>query len=275
MRSRRQITLLHQLIFLVCFTLLLSHGGTLHAQLMVHPTRVVFEKSVRSTQIQLFNRGKEEATFRISVVRMRMDQQGGFQRITEGIDGENFADDLIRFSPRQVSIPAGGSQTVRVQLRKPEGLAPGEYRSHLLFQALPPARDNSRAESEGMSVTLRPIVSITIPLIVLHGDTTATVEIEKARLLLPSDKGQNASVSFDLVRGGTRSIYGDITVSRKGVRGPQAIVGEIKGVAIYNPNIRRSFVLPLTGLPNGDLVIGFRERRERGEAISTMTSVVR
>ena len=44
------------------------------------------------------------------------------------------AADLVRYSPRQVELAPGEVQTVRIQIRKPEGLKDGEYHSHLVFQ---------------------------------------------------------------------------------------------------------------------------------------------
>jgi hypothetical protein len=247
-----------------------------HAQqLMVYPTRLIFEGSVRSAQVQLFNRGTEDATYRISVIQMRMDGRGGMQKVTEPLPGEHFADELIRFSPRQVVIPPGGAQTVRVLLRKPAELAAGEYRSHLLFQALPPVKIAKATGDPGLQITLRPIVSISIPLIVLQGATTSTITIEHAEVHAPAKSGGKSSVSFVLARGGSRSTYGDITVSRKTGRSPETIIAEMKGVAVYSPNLLRTFRLPITGPTDGELSISFREKRDQGESASARVSAVK
>ena len=257
-------------IALVMVTVVPAHAQ----QLMVYPTRLTFEGSVRSAQVQLFNRGAEDATYRISVIRMRMDEKGGMQKVVEPMAGELFADELIRFSPRQVVIPPGGTQTVRVQLRKPAELAAGEYRSHLLFQALPPAAPISKStDDRGFRVTLRPIVSISIPLIVLQGATISTIAIEHAQLHPPAKSGEKSSVSFELARSGSRSTYGDITVSRKTGRSAETIIAQMKGVAVYSPNLRRLFHIPVTGPMDGELSISFRERREKGAGASARVSL--
>lgn len=275
---RRNATAALQQIFAPAgafMALLVTTAVSAHAQqLMVYPTRVTFEGSVRSSQVQLFNRGTKDATYRISVIRMRMDENGGMQRVTEPLPGEQFADELIRFSPRQVVIPPGGTQTVRVQLRKPAELPAGEYRSHLLFQALPPAAEIAEpTDDPGLTVTLRPIVSVSIPLIVLQGATTSTVAIEHARLNPPSKSGGKSTVTFELARGGSRSTYGDITVHRKSGRSAETIIAQMKGVAVYSPNLRRMFRIPLNGPTDGVLSISFRERREKGEGVSTRISL--
>jgi hypothetical protein len=271
--ARRQFTVLAiSFIALMVTTVVPAHAQ----QLMVYPTRLTFEGSVRTAQIQLFNRGTKEATYRISIIRMRMDEKGGMQKVTEPLPGERFADELIRFSPRQVVIPPGGTQTVRVQLRKPAELAAGEYRSHLLFQALPRAAQKANpTDDRGLQITLRPIVSISIPLIVLQGATTSSVAIEHAELHAPVKSGEKSSVSFQLARSGSRSTYGDITVSRKSGRAPETVIAQMKGVAVYSPNLRRLFRIPVTGPTDGELSISFRETRDRGEGASARVSLAR
>ena len=48
------------------------------AGLTLHPTRVVFEKNQRTTQVDLINNGSEPATYRISLVNRRMGEDGQF-----------------------------------------------------------------------------------------------------------------------------------------------------------------------------------------------------
>ena len=277
MMRRKAIVALRQISILAIsfIALIVTTVAPAHAQqLMVYPTRLTFEGSVRTAQVQLFNRGTEDATYRISIIRMRMDEKGGMERVTEPLPGEHFADELIRFSPRQVVIPPSGTQTVRVQLRKPAELAAGEYRSHLLFQALPSAaRIVKPTDDRGLQVTLRPIVSISIPLIVLQGATTSTIAIEHAELHAPTKKGEKNSISFELARDGSRSTYGDITISRKIGRSPETIIAQMRGVAIYSPNLRRLFRIPVTGPTDGELSISFRETREKGGGASARVSL--
>lgn len=123
---------------LASLILLASHAFA--GELMVHPTRVVFDGNTRTAQIDVINSGTETMTYRISLIRRRMTDTGEFVPVESAHEQERFADEMIRYSPRQVVIPPGGTQAVRLQLRKPANLEDGEYRSHLLFQALPPER---------------------------------------------------------------------------------------------------------------------------------------
>lgn len=104
--------------------------------LLVAPTRVVFEGRKRSAELNLSNLGQARATFRISLARMDMDEAGAFKERPIDPGSENMQS-LFRFSPREVTLEPQESQTVRIQVRKPAELPAGEYRLHILFRAVP------------------------------------------------------------------------------------------------------------------------------------------
>ena len=118
--------------------LVTGYSASLQAagSLLVTPTRIVFEQRDRSAQVTLVNQSDQTSNFRISFIRQNMTEDGEFLPVPEGQDGM-FSDSMIRYSPRQVSLPPGQSQVIRLALRRPADLADGEYRSHMLFQALP------------------------------------------------------------------------------------------------------------------------------------------
>jgi P pilus assembly chaperone PapD len=51
-----------------------------HADLMLYPTRIVFEKNQRAAQIELINNGSKPATYRISLVNRRMTETASSNR---------------------------------------------------------------------------------------------------------------------------------------------------------------------------------------------------
>jgi len=109
-------------------------GGV--GDLLVAPTRVVFEGRKRSAELNLSNIGTARATYRVSLIRMEMDESGGFKE--KGLDpGAEGIQSLFRFSPREVTLEPQESQTVRIQVRKPAELPAGEYRLHIVFRAVP------------------------------------------------------------------------------------------------------------------------------------------
>ncbi len=151
------------------------------AELMLHPTRLVFDKNQRAAQIELINNGSTPATYRISLVNRRMLENGQFEAADMPAPGEQFADPMLRYSPRQITLQPGGAQTVRVMLRKPAELAEGEYRSHLQFELLPEVEGansiESRAGGKDIGVVLNTLVGASVPVIVRQGATNATVRL--------------------------------------------------------------------------------------------------
>jgi P pilus assembly chaperone PapD len=247
----------------------------LAGELMVHPTRIVFDGNTRTAQIDVINSGTEAMTYRISVIRRRMTETGDFVPVDEPAAGERFSDEMIRYSPRQVVLPPGGAQAVRLQLRRPAGLEEGEYRSHLLFQALPPAEsraagDAPAAPSQDLDIRLTAVYSVSIPIIVRQGTTSAAVAVRDVAV------GADA-VTFTLDRTGTRSVYGDLVVSLRGARGDERVLARANGVAVYTPNHSRRVRIPLPPgtlpLPPGELRVGFAERREQSGRIEAESRV--
>jgi fimbrial chaperone protein len=250
-----------------------------HADLMLFPTRVVFEKDQRAAQVELVNQGRGPETYRISLVNRRMGVFGDFNAVTAGQEptaGELFADEMVKFSPRQVTIAPGTSQTVRILLRKPSDLPEGEYRSHLQFDRVPDASLNNSVEGSnptakdgGVGVVLSALVGASIPVIVRQGDTQAQVKLQGLSWAAPSKEGP-ASLSFDIERQGNRSVYGDIEVTaRPAGSSSDLALGRATGVAVYVPNAQRkarlNLVLPEgVSLARGTVQVRYRERTEAG-----------
>lgn len=252
----------------------LAQGGA--GDLTVTPTRVVFEGRDRTADLTLVNRGTETGTFRISFVRLRMDANGQFEEIDTPRENERFSEDLIRYSPRQVVLAPGASQTVRLMLRKPAELAPGEYRSHLALHATPPDDAGESIEDDGLGekeigIRLIPVYRITVPVIVRHGELGARAAIEDPAFH-PAGDDTPPAIDFRLLREGERSLFGDLAVTfvpEDG--GAPVVVGEVQGLAVYTPNDERRIRLPLAvpdgaSLGAGRFEIAFEEPAEDGGA---------
>src|SRR5690606_39210727 len=112
--------------------------------------------------------GIESTTYRLALVNRRMSETGGFTDIDQPLPGEQFADEMLRFSPRQVTLAPGASQTVRIMVRKPSNLAEGEYRSHLLFSQQPQATGSNsietRKDAKKIGVVITALIGASIPV---------------------------------------------------------------------------------------------------------------
>ena len=249
---------------------------TVHAgsNLLVTPTRVVFDNRSRSAQVTLMNQGDETGNYRISFIRQNMTDNGKFVPVKEGEDGK-YADQMIRYSPRQVTLDPGQSQIVRLLLRRPRNLEDGEYRSHLLFQGLPNPKttnieDLSNKNRKGISVEIVPIVGISIPVIVRHGELSANVSLTDVRVVTPDKQDGKPGLSVVINRTGNASVYGDFKAVFTPAGGEPTVVGQAIGVAVYATNAQRRFRIPLQvppgfNLQNGDLHITYTRTGETPE----------
>src|SRR5690606_23596221 len=104
----------------------------------------------------------------------------------------------------------GGTQQVRILLRRPADLAPGEYRSHLwiITETKPEGFSADGADaSRSFKLSIQP--SLTMPVFVRHGNLDVSAQISDVRYSAVPGGG---SVSFVLNRTGNRSLYGDINI---------------------------------------------------------------
>ncbi len=246
---------------------------------LIFPTRVVFAARTRSAEVNLFNHGSEPVTYRIELIDHRMNLAGGLVVIDEPTAEDRSARGLLRYAPRQVTVPPGSSQKIRLALRKPAGLEPGEYRSHLLCRALPPETEGSDVEvldqEDVMGIRLTALPAVAIPVIVRHGELQASVGLSELSfepgIALPGDPTVGSSppaaapeLWFRLHRQGDISVFGDLTatfVSRRD--GSETVIGMVKGVAVYPPLssiTQRLRLYPVDGLrlADGRLRLSFR-----------------
>lgn len=213
------------------------------AELLVAPTRVVLTPAASSAELVLVNKGSEAAAFRLALENRRMRADGGLEAAPEAQPGETFAADKLRFSPRQLVLEPGGRQVVRIMANSPAGLPAGEYRSHLRLMSAPVTAGKSTVAGgdrpdNSLSIELIAIRSITVPVILRVGTLAASVSVDTASLS-KVDPGQ---MIVKLTRSGTRSTYGDISLTVEGEKQPAWLV---RGVAIYTPNTSRDVILPL------------------------------
>jgi fimbrial chaperone protein len=271
---------LHRAALLLAAAVLLTASDAALADLMLFPTRIVFEKNQRAAQLELINQGKTPETYRLSMVNRRMSETGEFSPADTPVPGEQFADSMVRFSPRQVTIAPGGSQTVRMLLRKPEDLATGEYRSHLQIDRVADPVGSGSIEAppdeSKIGVTLTALVGASIPVIVRQGDTHATVALSQLAFLPAGSEPM--SLAFEIDRSGDRSVYGDLAVTFTPKSGAPIEVAKAGGVAVYVPNASRKARIPLrlpegTRVSGGNLRVSFRERADAGGKLLAEASI--
>ena len=258
--------------FFVLFVLLLS-GQTLLAQgnLLVAPIRVVFEDGKQREDLNLSNIGQDTAVYLISFLQYEMKEDGRFLDVTDSATQPTpRADNFLRVFPRRVTLPPGESQIVRLQYRKPQNLADGEYRSHLYFRAdknsaplgMEEGRDTTR-----LSVSITPIFGISIPIIVRNGRLSLNVSLSDLTVSQVNDTIYSLNVAIN--RSGNQSAYGTLEATYESPQGDKVLLGLANGVGVYTELNRRIYNLPLRvprglNLKAGKLVVRFLTPRDAG-----------
>ena len=220
--------------------------------LLVTPRRVVFNGSQRVVELNLANTGQDTAQYNVSIIQYRMTEEGAFEEITEPDPGQFFADKNLRFFPRMVTLAPNEAQTVKMQVINQDRMAPGEYRSHVYFRAVPKETalgfEDQNQDTTALSVRLIPIFGITIPVIIQVGASNTEVSLSDLSVEAVNDTTNRLHMTFN--RTGNMSVYGDLKVVHIAPDGTQTNVGTINGIAVYTPNAMRKFRFDLDRTKN-------------------------
>jgi len=255
----------YYLLTVILLIVVLNLAIEVEANVTVNPTRLILENGQRSATIKLINPADQTATYRISLINLEMKETGDIKEIEifdsrAGRLDSYFAQDLLRYSPRQVVLPPRQAQIVRVQLMLPPNLEVGEYRSHMLFQEIPSQSDQETAgdAESGINIALRAIYGVSIPIIVRQGETWAELEITSLELKRDTENG-SPEISLTINRSGNQSEYGDIEVSLINEEGERNLIAAVRGTAIYTDVEKRNYKISLRNTGNFDFEAGVLE----------------
>ena len=231
-----------------------SVGGV--GDVNLYPKRVVINDRQRIATVGLFNRAAVAGDYEISLNDQMMTPEGKLVELSTVTDPVararvKVASELLRWSPHRVTLQGNEAQTVRIIARITPDLAPGEYRSHFTALAVPSdsvgglSIENAAGASKPGQIGVRivPRFGISIPVILRVGETTLTTGLTGLKVLnLP---GGRKVVSVIITRQGTRSAFGDVSVTAPGAKKP---VAEVRGVGVYTEVDQRAVQLPIDPL---------------------------
>ena len=210
--------------------------------------RITFEGKTRSEVLTIINNTGEAQTYRLGWRKYKMGERSSLKAIENDADDDGsilWADEMLRFAPRRVSIPAGSSQQVRILLRRPSGIEEAEYRSHLwILTESKPGEYQLHANNNQQAIRLAIQPAISLPIFVRHGELKATGSISDASMKRTPN---GLRVSFTLNRTGNRSLYGDFTFICKDEG--EKVLHQLKGISVYTEIEKRylDFNIPLKG----------------------------
>jgi hypothetical protein len=256
--SFRILVFFQGIILMVLFSLALCFETLAQGNLLILPRRVVFEGNLKSQELTLANTGNDTAKYQVSIVQMRMKEDGSFEPITTPDEGQFFADKFLRFYPRTVTLAPKKSQIIKMQFAKSSQMEPGEYRSHIYFRSIskskPLGENEVKKDSASVTAKLVPVFGITIPVIIRIGESTAQVKLTNLALEMVKDTLPKFKLTFN--RSGNFSVYGDLLITHISPKGKQTKVAAVKGVAVYTPNQVRRFQCNLDRMSDIDYKSG-------------------
>ncbi len=243
------------LIIALLMLALLIPFGPASADLAITPIRIVFEGRDRSANISLLNVTNKTHTYRMRWLEMKMDTNGRYALTDADQKNPHSVANMIIFTPRQVTIQPKAYQTIRLSLRRPADLPPGEYRAHLSFTRLA-ANGPEQAEKnpKGKSLSLNVNLSFSIPIIVRSGeDKDLKVSINNPKLSMGGSADKPTPVlNFDLKRdAGKFSSYGSIKIFWQPPEGAEQQIGLQNNIALYPEVQERHISVDLSTNPSG------------------------
>ena len=227
-------TSIKHILMAIAFSLL-AQSAT--ANLLINPTRVDFNNDTRTADVTLINTSQTTNTYRVQWDEKKATETG-YDELNE-VTAAAFpvASRMIRYSPRQVTLKPGERQTVKLALRRPQGLANGEYRSHLLFKALAPA-PKTKTAGDAPNLQFNIILSFAIPVVVVQGALQYEVAIENASINYNPNK-KEGSVEVSLSRSGSNSVIGNISAYWTPNGGKESLIAKA-GDFNFWPEINRA-----------------------------------
>lgn len=244
--------------------------------LMITPSRVELSEKTNTQEVKLINNGNETTTYRILFQNLRMKENGDYEEIKDTNDvKEKFADKFVKFSPKRVTLKPGETQTIRILASKPNEEA--EFRSHLLFKEEVSEDFGNSIEQKGdkknISIVLKPVFSISIPVILSNGKVESKVTMESLELK-NEENGKSKFISVKLNRTGNGSAYGRLVVNFSPKDSKSKVeLGNLSNISVYYPYDSRIVAIPLivpkgVKLSNGDLEVKFYSKASDSESDS-------
>ncbi len=246
------------LIYTLCFTLVSALFPSLsqaNQDILVSPNRIVFAKGKdKRPKVFVSNPSDKTRRYRISLVNKRMREDGSFEDVEKGDTDGNFANKMIRFSPRSFTLAPKTARPVLLKLRKPKGMEDGEYRTHLLVQVVPEGKLPDFNDEGKLAIAVKVNYGIAIPVIVKNGELSVDVNVTEVAVEERKDENDPNAVERTFLkttftRDGTESAYGDISVMFTDNSGEEHLLKQLQGIALYPEISKRELEIPLE-VPN-------------------------
>ncbi|WP_199611719.1 fimbrial biogenesis chaperone [Flocculibacter collagenilyticus] len=245
-------------LYLTVFTVIVCTTGAALAAPSIHFTqyRFFFNEKNKSDAFVIFNNGDEAANCKLSLNHFNIDEQGELVKVKSADEVPNAANNIIKFSPRNVTVRPNTSQKVKIVARGLSRVNEGEYVSYLNMLC-----KSVRQNKPGI-FKLNAAVAYNIPMIVRKGKFNAETSLVSAKLV---NHANQATLRVVQSRKGNRSLYGDIKVYEEKT---DEVIGFLTGASIYTPAQKKIWNIPLTKPLNSKKIrIEYKENKQFGGSL--------
>ena len=229
------------LVFSLCL-----FAGQVQAVLMITPFRVVLDEKNRTAEVTLLNTTEKTNVYRMSWQDKEQTSLGSYVNVEMPEENQHGVSEMVRQSPRKVTVKPGKYQRIRLRLRMPADLPDGEYRSHLLMKVIGMGGDEKKAREEKVDKVITkvfPRISFSIPVIVRKGENDSDVAI--SALDIDTSDPKKLKLLVEISHSGNFSSYGVAKVYMT-VNGTVKKIGEVGNVALFRETVLRRVPIPLT-----------------------------
>ncbi len=226
--------LLYWLVIAICGGGVMFGAHIVYADIVITPTRIVFEGRDRFASVTLANPGDKHATYEMkwNFFKMQEDVNATYKRVDRSVTDFDLSKYII-FSPKRVRLAPGASQKIRLALRRPAEIPDGDYHVHLGFAPIPDVVKDDLSKSSKSVVTVKINVGYTIPVILRSGEIDVKASIGLISLSRNNNNGL-LKVAVPVKReGGPYSVLGHLMVYHIDNNGKQERVGEISNAQIF------------------------------------------
>lgn len=243
---------------LICFAI--ACASTSHADMMISPVRVMMDDANKTATMILRNTSNGSRTYRLSWEDKRGKVDGSYEVVADTEQWPS-AKDMIRLSPRQVTVGPGENQTIRFSWRPPANLPTGEYRSHLLMRVVPDVSEPSaifgtEQAEEGIGIQINMQMSFSLPIVVRHSTAAPQVSLESVQAL-PAEEGETMGLQVTFNRAGEASSFGTVIVEmQRDSDSPVEVIGTHRDLSIFPEVDQRTITVTLrdANIPAGATV---------------------
>jgi P pilus assembly chaperone PapD len=235
-------------LFLILAVILLPSQAQA-SRVDILPRKIVIEDRARSADITIMNLGEKTGTIRLSLISYRQDEKGVYKLLETPLDPAFNPDTVVRFSPKQFTLPPNGRQKIRLAIQRPADLPDGEYRFHvkaISYDSLEEA-EGKPTPSKGNSLALKMNIAVAVPVIVRKGELVSSAKMENITLLAPSQNEYNKSaLQLDIVRTGTAGTMGNIQAFWEPAAGGEPVkIAGTSNVNVFAEVPKRTMIIPL------------------------------